>query len=139
MVNNNEIEIWRDIPDFEGLYQISNLGRVKSLPRMKKLYSKLVFVPGGIRRHGMDKDGYCIIPLNKNGKKFIRKIHRLVAQAFIPNPDNKEIVDHIDCDRTNNIVSNLRWVTTKENNEYAILFGNMKRDISSGRFVKHEQ
>lgn len=134
----NNKEVWKDIPEFEGLYQISNLGRVKSVARMKKHYSKLVYVPELIRKPGYDKDGYCIVPLNKNGKKYMRKIHRLVAQLFIPNPLNKPVVDHIDGDRTNNIYTNLRWATVKENNKYAVLFGNMRRDLHSGRFIKYE-
>ena len=113
-------EIWKDIEGFEGLYQISNLGRVKSLGRYKKHYSKLVYVPECIRKPGIDKDGYEILPLNKKGNKITQKVHRLVAQAFIPNPDNKNEIDHIDCNKRNNKVTNLRWVTRKENVRHSI-------------------
>ncbi len=108
-------EEWRNIKDFEGLYQISNYGRVKSLERYRKLYSKLIYVPEIIRKNGYDKDGYQILPLNNNSKKYIRKIHRLVAEAFIPNPENKKCVNHKDCNRWNNNVNNLEWCTCKEN------------------------
>lgn len=125
--------IWKDIKGFEGLYQISNTGDVKSLARYKNHYSKKVYVPECIRKPGKDKNGYLIIPLNLKGKKYMRKIHRLVAEAFIPNPDNKPVVDHIDCDVTNNNVSNLRWATIKENNKYINDNGHIGRD-SNGRF-----
>lgn len=108
-------ERWKDIKDFEGLYKISDYGRVKSLERFRKLHSKLVRVPEIIRKNGYDKDGYQIIPLNKNSKKYMKKIHRLVAEAFIVNPDNKKYVNHKDCNRWNNNVNNLEWCTSKEN------------------------
>ncbi len=111
-------EEWRDIKDFEGLYRISNYGRVKSLERYRKSYSKPVYVPEKIRRNGYDKNGYQILPLNKNSKKYVRKIHRLVAEAFIPNPENKPCVDHINCQVDDNRVENLRWATIVENNKY---------------------
>lgn len=95
-------EIWKDIKDYEGLYQISNFGRVKN-KRGHILKPKYQF-------------GYCFVNLISSDKKRKRKpIHRLVATAFIPNPNNKPCVDHIDTVRDNNIVSNLRWCTYKEN------------------------
>lgn len=100
------IEIWKDIKDFEGLYQVSNLGRVKSL----KLNRELIMKPT------KEVNGYLTINLTNNDgkhKKFL--IHRLVVEAFIPNPDNKPQVDHINTDTTDNRVENLRWVTPMEN------------------------
>lgn len=111
-------EEWRDIKDFEGLYQISNYGRVKSLARYRKLYSKLIYVPEIIRKNGYDKNGYQILPLNRDSKKYTRKIHRLVAEAFIPNLENKPCIDHINCQIDDNRVDNLRWATIQENNKY---------------------
>ena len=131
------MEIWKDISGFEGLYQISNLGRIKSLPRYKQLYGKKVFVPECIRKFGYDKDGYYIIPLNKNGKKYMRRVHRLVAQAFIPNPENKPVIDHINCDIKDNRVENLRWATVVENNNFTIENGHQSRD-KLGRFVNEK-
>ena len=94
------IEEWRDIKDFN--YQVSNLGRVRN--------SK-----GLIIKPHINKCGYIELHLGKEGKHFNKKVHRLVAEAFIPNPENKPEVDHIDTDKTNNIVSNLRWASKVEN------------------------
>ena len=116
-------EIWKDIKGFEGLYQISNYGRVKSLARYRISYSKKVYVPEIIRRNGYDKNGYQILPLNKDSKKYVRKIHRLVAEHFIDNPENKPCVDHINCKVSDNRVTNLRWVTVIENNKYSYDLG----------------
>lgn len=95
-------EIWKDIQGYEGLYQVSNLGNIKS------------FYTGKILKGGNYK-GYLRLNLYKNGVKSMVSIHRLVAQTFIPNPENKPEVNHIDEDTTNNMVSNLEWMTSKEN------------------------
>lgn len=96
-------EIWKDIEGYEGIYQVSNLGRVKRV------------TTGRILKSYKDRGGYLRVDLCKSGKRKNHKIHRLVAQAFIPNPDNKLQVNHIDENKTNNSVDNLEWVTAKEN------------------------
>lgn len=111
-------EIWKDIDEYQGLYQVSNLGRIKSLERtfysgkeyhIRKTYPEQTLVN---RRY---KTGYLYVGLCKDGvvRKF--KVHRLVAQAFIPNTDNKPYIDHINSIRDDNRVENLRWVDSTEN------------------------
>ena len=102
------MQIWKDIEGYKGHYQISNYGNVRSLKKdaflMKGAYLK----------------GYKIISLWKNGIGKMFRVHRLVAAAFIPNPENKPCIDHIDGDRANNHADNLRWVTYLENNNNPI-------------------
>ena len=107
-------EIWKDIEGYEGLYQVSNMGIVRSLPHFRKNGRNGYLQIGKIIKP-MCVRGYQTVSLSKNGKQKIFKIHRLVAEAFIPNPENKPCIDHINTDKTNNRVENLRWVTHKEN------------------------
>ncbi len=104
-------EIWKDIKGYEGLYQVSNLGRVKSLNYKHTGKSK-------IRKTSKDRYGYDQIILNKNSKSKSYKIHRLVAQAFIPNHNNYPSINHKDENKSNNYVENLEWCTVAYNNSY---------------------
>ena len=104
------MEIFKDIKGYEGLYQISNLGNVKSLNYGKTGKEKLL-------KPAPNSKGYLNVSLVKNKKKTNFLVHRLVAQAFIPNPKPKfkKQIDHINTIRTDNRVENLRWVTSLEN------------------------
>lgn len=118
------IEIWKDIKGYEGLYQVSNLGRVKSMARETPFTNRWGQRITRTKKEFIMKDkttcnGYKGICLRNNGMKWIG-IHRLVAIAFIPNPENKPEVDHIDGNKKNNCVDNLRWVTKEENNNNPI-------------------
>lgn len=99
-------EIWKDVEGYEGLYQVSNFGRVKRV------------TTGRILKGGKDKYGYLIVNLYKNSVGSIKTIHRLVAEAFIPNPENKPQVNHVDENKTNNSLDNLEWMTAKENTNH---------------------
>lgn len=108
-------EIWRDIVGYEGLYQISNEGKVKSLARDVEWRGTIRHQPEQIKKLSPDRDGYLLVGLSKDGKPKSCKVHRLVASAFIENPDGLPEVNHIDENKTNNSVENLEWVTHKEN------------------------
>lgn len=111
-------EVWKPINSYEKLYEISSFGRVRSLDReiegrwgSTKIRGKLLIpVP--------DKDGYLIITLCKNGKQKVGKIHRLVAETFIENPNNLPQVNHKDENKQNNCVDNLEFCTSKYNTNY---------------------
>lgn len=112
-------EIWKDVVGYEGLYQVSNLGRVK---RLAFSYSRF-HIKEKIRKRNITRCGYNRIVLMNNHDKSMRYVHRLVAEAFIPNPDNKRVVNHIDGDKLNNHVSNLEWATDSENAKHAVKNG----------------
>ena len=102
-----ENEIWKDIPHYEGLYLVSNYGRVFSL-RKKKVMANC-----------MNNDGYYQLTLwNKNSKKRTERVNRLVALAFVPNPNKYPEVNHLNGVRTDNRAENLEWCTHSENNHY---------------------
>ena len=112
------IEEWRDIEGYEGLYQVSNLGRVKSLARVViRSDGKPNTVNEKILKYGMNR-GYCAVVLCKDGKKKMYKVHRLVAMAFLRNPHNLPEVNHKDEDKKNNCVDNLEWCTSLYNINY---------------------
>lgn len=107
-------EIWKDIEEFKGVYQVSNLGRVRSVDRWEEYRNK--FHKGRILKSFI-LNGYPKVSFSINGCTYQRFVHRLVAQAFIPNPENKPFIDHINTDRGDYRIENLRWVTQKENME----------------------
>jgi len=116
-------EIWKDIEGYEGIYKISSLGNVKTLSRhyYNGEYGNVkMFMEEKIRTPIKHPSGYLTMILCKNGVKKRYTIHRIVALNFIPNPDNKRCVNHIDGKKDNNAVSNLEWCTHKENNSHAI-------------------
>ena len=116
------IEEWRDIQNYEGLYQVSNLGRIKSVTRRVKNKVGYRLVKSKILTCRTDKGGYKIIDLRKGTEKKTYRVHRLVAQAFILNLENKPEVNHKQEDRKDlNCVSNLEWMTSKENMNYGTL------------------
>jgi len=118
--DSNTTEVWKDIKGYEGRYQVSNIGRVKSLERTApvKNGSKRT-VRERILKPSPDQDGYLYVILyddSSKKKKFF--VHRLVCEAFHKNPENKPCVNHIDENKANNVVSNLEWCTVTENINY---------------------
>ena len=140
-------EIWKDIKGYEG-YQVSNLGRVRSLDRIDSNNHPL---KGAILKPYISNSGYLLVGLYKQQKRDRKLLHRLVAEAFIPNPDNKPEIDHINTDKIDNTVwlnedgsidyekTNLRWTTRKENINNPLTKTKMRinaRKPSKGKYGK---
>lgn len=111
-------EIWKEIKNFENYYEISNKGRLRSKDRIIRNGQGNYLKKGQIVKPIKCTNGYLEYALKKNGKYKIFLAHRLIATYFIPNPDNKPEVNHLDEDITNNCVENLEWCTSKENANY---------------------
>lgn len=119
------MEVWKDIKGYEGLYQVSNEGRIKSLGGDR--YKAIRILNGNI-----SEQGYNRVNLFKDGKPKTFNIHRLVAEAFIPNPENKPCIDHCNTIRNDNRVENLKWCTYSENIQNPIT---IKRMSDTGKLL----
>jgi hypothetical protein len=121
----NQKEIWKDIIDYDGHYQASNLGRIKSVKRYvnRGFNNDLKTVPEKIRQQSIDKDGYLTIRLHINGIRKNYFVHRLIAEAFLENTENKSQVNHIDGNKKNCYLTNLEWVTQSENIKHSYSIG----------------
>lgn len=127
---NLENEIWKDVVGYEGLYQVSNLGRVRSIPRTCiSKFGSIRTVPSRNLSPSNGR-GYLYYNLNKDGICKRVLAHRIVASAFIPNPKGHKTVNHKDENKVNNNVSNLEWCSHKYNNDY----GQRKRKVSDTCF-----
>ena len=131
-----EKEIWKDIPNYEGFYQASNYGRIRSLDCLVRCRNNHFRKKQGKILHPTPyKNGYLSVCISKDGRIKRTSVHRLVAKAFIPNPLNKPCIDHINANITDNNINNLRWVTVKENNQNPIfkkghLFPRKEKSVS---------
>ena len=105
----NKNELWRPVKEYDSLYEVSNFGRIRSLPRNGTINAVRII------KLNPKKSGYINATLTKNNSKKTFRVHRLVAEAFIPNPKNKKQVNHIDGDKSNNSVDNLERATPSEN------------------------
>lgn len=123
------MELWETISEKQS-YEVSNYGKIRRKLLNGYKYLKLF----------TDKDGYYRVCLCENEKRIYRSVHRLVAQAFIPNPENKPTVNHKDGNKQNNCVDNLEWATIKENNNHALQTGlrNMKNDGCSKKVAQYD-
>lgn len=137
------MEVWVDIKGYEGEYQVSNYGFARSLDRFVKNKSKLgkEFLTYKKGRQLTPELGSLVYPyvvyyLKKDGKRYYNKAHRLVASAFIENPENKKIVNHLDSNPRNNHVDNLQWATHSENSKHA--YDNNRIDITKAIFASVE-
>lgn len=117
-------EIWKDIEGYKGFYKVSNLGNIKSLPRNGTVNEERIIKPC------KNNNGYVKIGLNKEGIIKYKTIHRIVAESFIPNPNNLEQVNHINGNKEDNRVDNLEWCTQSENIKHCMnVLGKMKRKV----------
>lgn len=135
------IEIWRDVSGYEGLYEVSNLGRMRSMAKvgLGKAADKPHLILGR-----KDKDGYVVMCLRRAGKIKNFRLHRLVASTFLPNPRDLPMVNHRNGDKTDNSVTNLEWCTAHENNLHAKQVLGVKNNVRrvaqhslSGEFLRY--
>lgn len=130
---NGKAEIWKPINGYEGLYEISNLARVRTVAhRMRRKSGAMCPVKSKIKTQNKGKNGYKTVALVKNNITKTTAVHRLVAIAFIPNPDCKRCVNHKDGNKHNNSLGNLEWATHSENNKHAFDMGlrSSRRDMN---------
>ena len=115
-------EIWKDIPNYEGLYQASNFGRIKSIQYFNHANNK-IYPREKILKPILNEKGYCRVDLSKSGESKRHRVHRLVAKTFLPNPYNLLEVNHIDGNKQNNNVNNLEWCSRSYNMKEACKLG----------------
>lgn len=129
-------EVWKDIEGYEGLYQVSNMGRVRSLDReVKHIYGKQL-KKGKILVLCNNRKGYKHVNLCKCGKINTHEVHRLVAKAFIPNPEKLRCINHRDENPENNRVDNLEWCTNKYNSNYGTIKNRLSEKHTNGKNSK---
>lgn len=119
-------EIWKDIKNYEGMYQVSNLGNVRSLTRRVNTFNGFRTTKGKVLKPLLSNTGYYRVDLKRNQSDNYVSIHKLVAEAFVPNPNNYTVINHKDNDRLNNYATNLEWCTQSYNVKYAYINGNAK-------------
>lgn len=113
-------EVWKPVPGYDGLYEISNHGKVKSLERKMPYQNSFRAVPERILKTNIINGGYVQVTLQKGRRRKSLLVHRLVAESFIQNPQNLPQVNHIDGNKLNNRSDNLEWCTAKENISHAL-------------------
>ena len=132
-IENLKNEEWKDIEGWENKYQVSNMGRIKSVERQVEVYSPKkngTFIKTfyeKLLKPRRSSNNYQNITLYKDGKTYCYTIHRLVANAFIPNINNLEEINHMDGDKTNNSIYNLEWISHEDNIKHAIENGLIKK------------
>lgn len=117
------MEDWKDVKNYEGYYKVSSEGRVKSIDRKVPHSSNLIQLKGRILKLSKDKDGYLTARVCRANIRKHKKVHRLVAEAFLDRVEGKNIVNHLDGNKSNNHFTNLEYCTAKENHVHAVKLG----------------
>ena len=120
--------MWKPVTGYEGLYEVSDIGEIRSCDRYIKTdirHVKSRLIKGKTLFQNKKRNGYLTVDLSKEGKVKTTLVHRIVAEAYLPNPDGLHFVNHKDSNRTNNAVSNLEWVTSSENRLHGMEYGNV--------------
>lgn len=128
-------EVWMPVNGLESFYEISNFGGIRSLDRFTRNRHGIYLKKGRALSPCNDADGYKIVCLRAFGKAIPKKIHRLVAEAFIPRKDGLQ-VNHMDCDKSNNRADNLEWISHKDNVSHAVQNGRMHTDARKIGVIK---
>lgn len=123
----SKTEIWQALPGVTGV-EVSTFGRVRTLDRMISSENRTYSKKGRVLKQCDKGNGYFIVSIKVDGKQTSKLVHRLIAQTFIPNPDNLPEINHKDCDKTNNSVENLEWVTHEENIAYRDKLGHTAKN-----------
>lgn len=132
------METWKDIVRWEDLYQVSNCGNVKSKDRIVERNQQKYVRKGKLLKLSKNSLGYLVVGLTRNSKTLNVKVHRLVGEAFINKVKNKNFINHIDGNKTNNKVSNLEWCNASENSKHAFNLG-LSTSMKINRFVGKEE
>jgi hypothetical protein len=143
VAENGMLEEWKDVVGYEGLYEVSNTGKVRSLDRIvfqKNMYKTIKRIyPGRLLSQKKDEYGYYDVGLSKNGKIRTYRTHRIVAQAFIPNEKNLPQVNHKDENPSNNHADNLEWCTAKYNVNYGTRTERMSKTNTGRKFSEERK
>lgn len=136
----DSVEIWKPVPGWEGLYEASSQGRIRSLPREvhDRLRDRRWRIPGGVMKPGTRGKGYKCVALTDKNKSITESVHKLVCLAFHGRPSGKTEVAHADGNPANNSASNLRWATSAENHADKEAHGRTARGERSGRAILSE-
>ena len=125
------MEHWKPVKGYEGLYEVSDLGRVKTVPKKRKNGTGFYMQKEIIMSQQLKSNGYMGVGLVKDGKHKNALVHRIVAEAFLSNPNNYDQINHIDCDKRNNKVENLEWCDMEHNLNHARCNGLLSRGSKS--------
>lgn len=123
-------EIWKAVPNYEGMYEVSSKGRVRSIDRILQTARGLIYKKGNVMHPNVNNSGYYYVCLCGKQKHWYAKVHRLVAMAFIPNPNNFPEVNHKDGNKLNCSVENLEWCTHSDNHKHSYKMGLSKLSIA---------